>query len=158
MQSSLGTQSIWQRSASIVSRATNVRDTVARGHRVDPVTRERDHLVPLPDGGGFLLPCTNDLFGPGYAFRMTSSSTLRDDAGFGIVPYQPLRPPIVSDKGRAEARVIVYRGSFCNADFERLEAGGNVPAGLLPQPAIAGVLPGPSEDETTDQVLLHRTP
>lgn len=83
---------------------------------------------------------------------MTSSSESGDNVGFGIVPYQPPQPPVVSEKGRMEARVIVYQGGRCNADFEQSEADRNVPAGLLPQPSIAGVLPGPSEEGITHQV------
>lgn len=148
----LGSRAIRHRSVPIGSGSAGLRNTIAACRGVNPVTHGRDHLIPLPDGGGFLLPCTNDLFGPGYAFRMTSSSTFSDNPSFGLVPYQAPPPPIVSDKGRSEARVIVYQGGYCPADFEQWEGGWNVPAGLLPQPEIAGVLPGPTEDAVKEQV------
>eukprot|EP00892_Ulva_mutabilis_P006999 jgi/Ulvmu1/4671/UM002_0402.1 len=82
---------------------------------------------------------------------MTSSASFDEDTGFGLVLYEAPRPPIVSDKGRSGAQVIVYRAGVSHAEFEQAEGGGNVFAGLLPQPEIAGVLPRPSEEASTEE-------
>lgn len=143
---------------SSATRATIARNRVGRCRGFDPTARGREHLVPLPDGAGFLLPCTNDLFGPGYAFRMTASSTHSNDTSSGIVLYQPPQPPIVSDKNRSEARVIVYHGRVDQTNFEQWEERVHESVGLLPQPEIAGVLPSPSDEAEGAQVLIHAIP
>lgn len=143
--------SSWQRSAPVpATRATVTRNSIARCRGYDAASRGREHLVPLPDGGGYLLPCTTDLFGPGYAFRMTSSSS-HNDHSLGIERYHAPKPPIVSQKGRAEARVIVYHGGLSQTEYEPWESCAQSPVGLLPQPEIAGVLPGPSEEAKPNQ-------
>lgn len=82
---------------------------------------------------------------------MTSSSS-HNDHSLGIERYHAPKPPIVSQKGRAEARVIVYHGGLSQTEYEPWESCAQSPVGLLPQPEIAGVLPGPSEEAKPNQV------
>lgn len=128
----------------------------------EPASRGRN-LVPLPDGGGFLFPCTNDLFGPGYAFRMSGSDTSSldhlEEISLGIVPYKAPSPPIVSEQSRSKARVVIYRRGESAYEFKQIWddaeiQGTHHPVGLLPQPEIAGVLPSPRQEEDESQVPL----
>jgi hypothetical protein len=113
----------------------------------------RDQTLPLPGGYGFLLPSNSSfttLYGPGmFGFQILrpSSAAGHTSLSTGLIRYTPPKPPATIDPLSRQRNVVLQHETLAITIYGVPISGKcfKSPRFLLDTPAIAGMLPWPSD-------------